>query len=269
MKKIDLDSKKVIDMYINDFNSLSQIGEGFKVSKTVIARILKSNKVELRKRTTKYRYNQDIFQDIDTEEKAYWLGFLAADGCVYQRESSGSVLIVNLAEKDRGHLEKLKSFIGDGKIERVAGAGYGQGTFLYRLSVNSNKIVSDLIKHKVPPKKSLILEPPTTIPKDLIIHWIRGYMDGDGSIYKSKSIYVLSFNGTLEVMTYIKDFFGITSKMEKRWNDDKNTYSFRIGGTNYPHRICSIIYANSTIYMERKKAVFDELDCLLSSTKEI
>lgn len=50
-----------------------------------------------------------IFENIDTEEKAYWLGFLYADGCVGSKESK---VELSLAEKDLRHMEKFRSFIG-------------------------------------------------------------------------------------------------------------------------------------------------------------
>ena len=32
----------------------------------------------------KHNLNKDYFKNIDNEEKAYWLGFIAADGCIYK-----------------------------------------------------------------------------------------------------------------------------------------------------------------------------------------
>ena len=57
----------------------------YNVSRTVIKRILDTHNegLSIRDHTTKYQYKQDIFEIIDSSEKAYWLGFLAADGCNY------------------------------------------------------------------------------------------------------------------------------------------------------------------------------------------
>ena len=51
--------------------------------------------------------NENIFQQIDSNNKAYWLGFLAADGSV-----KGNELSIGLSSKDRGHLAKFLTFIG-------------------------------------------------------------------------------------------------------------------------------------------------------------
>ena len=48
-----------------------------------IKRILNQSDLLLRQRTKKYYNDDDIFEEINTPEKAYWLGFLAADGCNY------------------------------------------------------------------------------------------------------------------------------------------------------------------------------------------
>lgn len=41
----------------------------------------------------------------------------------------------------------------------------------------------DLSKHGCVPNKSLILKFPTTLPNELVNDFIRGYFDGDGSVY--------------------------------------------------------------------------------------
>ena len=33
----------------------------------------------------KYNVNHDFFESINTEERAYWLGFISADGCISER----------------------------------------------------------------------------------------------------------------------------------------------------------------------------------------
>ena len=87
MKKIDfsqVEIKNIIDKYQDNW-SQQKIAEFYKVSRPVIKRILQENiqNLDIRNRTSKYKYQQDIFKNIDTAEKAYWLGFLAADGCNY------------------------------------------------------------------------------------------------------------------------------------------------------------------------------------------
>ena len=95
MKKIEFTQEQIEDI-LNDYkNNFSQksIAEKYNVSRSVIKRVLNSFEIDLRKKTCKYYANYDIFENIDSAEKAYWLGFLAADGCNYQREHNASIII--------------------------------------------------------------------------------------------------------------------------------------------------------------------------------
>ena len=91
-----------------------------------------------------------IFETIDTEEKAYWLGFLYADGSV---GSTDNRIELGLAEKDLRHIEKFRDFIGiKNKIS------YRASTKSYRYAFKSISCKADLIKQGCIPKKSLILK---------------------------------------------------------------------------------------------------------------
>ena len=87
MKKIEFSQEQIKDILNKYQNNWSQqkIADFYQVSRTVIKRILETQEkgLVIRERTSKYQYQQDIFEIIDTAEKAYWLGFLAADGCNY------------------------------------------------------------------------------------------------------------------------------------------------------------------------------------------
>lgn len=91
----------------------------------------------------KYSVNENYFQDINSCEKAYWLGFIAADGCVTHtggREGGSKVLVFNLNERDKGHLEKFcHSIESEAKIKLKPGVGFGEGTIIASLEINSKK----------------------------------------------------------------------------------------------------------------------------------
>ena len=132
------------------------------------------------------------FETIDTEEKAYWLGFLYADGNVHLNEDK---VELGLAEKDLHHIEKFKDFIGlPNKIS------YRPKTNSYRFSFRSKMLKADLIDKGCTPKKSLTLKFPTNqqVPKKLIRHFIRGYFDGDGWFTSTDKSLQLGFIGTLD-----------------------------------------------------------------------
>ena len=103
---------KALEMYKNGV-SLSQIGKELGINRKRLSKDFKKLGIEIVQNGQKYLYNQNIFEIIDTEEKAYWLGFLYADG--YININHGVELC--LAECDYEHLIKLRILIGDDSIK--------------------------------------------------------------------------------------------------------------------------------------------------------
>ena len=130
------------------------------------------------------------FEKIDSEEKAYWLGFLYADGYISFSENK---IELSLAEKDVHHIEKFRDFLGINN--RIC---YRPSVKAYRLSFRSDKCKQDLINQGCTPRKSLTLKFPTSkqVPYELIRHFIRGYFDGDGWFSNTKCCFQVGLIGT-------------------------------------------------------------------------
>ena len=94
--RIDIDDNLVIERY-NELKNLKKVAKSFGVSLRPIKRILKKNNFELTNR--RFDVNHSYFSTIDSEEKAYWLGFLFADGCV-RKTHTGSQVVLKLSIKD-------------------------------------------------------------------------------------------------------------------------------------------------------------------------
>ena len=201
-----------------------------------------------------YYINDKFFENIISEEQACWLGFIAADGCVYYRKTS-KTLSFNLNVRDEEHLLKFKKAISStALIRHKMGSGFGEGTEIVELVINSNKICEDLAKQNIVPHKSLILKPPN-LPEELVSHWIRGYFDGDGSISLTEKAGYINFIGTKEVLTFIQNFLRPNAEkvqLQKRYSDNKNCYYFSYGGTNSILIALDKFYASPSIYLERK-----------------
>ena len=202
-------------------------------------------------------YN-NFFEKIDTEEKAYWLGFIAADGCVRKDKSC---LIIELAERDREHLVKFNHNFDN--YYKIVEQKREYNSVLIR--IYSRKCCEDLYKYGITPAKSLTLEIDfTLIPDELKRHFIRGYFDGDGSLYcshpKRKSGYNYeewgcNFVGTKQVLTFISQYFHITSKPAQK--KGYNYYTLDIGGTLSTYEVVKTLYEDCNIYLNRKKELFD------------
>lgn len=257
MKKLIYPEEKLL-LYIQEYQngkSLAKICGEYKLNKATLSRNLKEAGIMVTKR--KYLLDETSFETIN-KHNAYWLGFIAADGCVQATgdDPEPKVLSFNLNIRDKNHLEKFKNFIkSNAIIKEQHGSGYGEGTMMAHLEINSKKLVQDLEKYGIYRAKSNILKPPN-IPKEYYKDWIRGYLDGDGSISILEAGRAqISFEGTKEVLTFIKNF--LTPEKDKYLSkrhpeSDKNNYHLAYGGTNLIISILHKLYDNSTDYLDRK-----------------
>lgn len=232
--------------------SITQIALKLNLDRHKLSSLMKEAGIEIRKNGRIYIFDENYFQDINTEEKAYWLGFLAADGNICKR-----TIKINLNIRDKEHLIKFSKAIKSNlMIKEIPGTGYGEGTIIASLEINSIKMVNDLIRQGVIPNKSLILKPPT-LPECLVRHWIRGYLDGDGSIIPklANGNAQLSFVGTKEVLRWIE--YNLTHEnthtlYSRNKKDIKNTYQLSFGGTISIINYIDYLYKNATIFLDRK-----------------
>jgi len=153
-----------------------------------------------------YSVRETVFEQIDTEEKAYWLGFLLADGYVGDEHTGRGRIELWLSEKDKGHIEAFGEFLQSTYPIRADAKRKACG-----ISIASDKMHDDLIRWGCVPRKSLVLRFPP-LPFPLCVHFIRGYFDGDGSAFlsgtsKAPTISLLGNYEFLEAVD-IQVFFG-------------------------------------------------------------
>lgn len=129
-------------------------------------------------RERKLKARDNYFNKIDTQSKAYWLGYLYADGNINKKEKA-----VHLGSKDIEVITKFKKTL---KSEYTLGKTQIKSGSYYHTTIYSKQLVQDLIKHGVVPNKTFIIQFPK-LRKNLIRHFIRGYFDGDGNVYRCKS----------------------------------------------------------------------------------
>lgn len=205
-----------------------------------------------RKRTCKKHYDKNIFKIIDTEEKAYWLGFLYADGYVDINKG----IELSLKADDLEHIKKFKTFMkSNHKIS------YRKNVNAYRISITSQELAQDLTNLGCHQAKSLTLKFPTKeqVPEHLIHHFMRGYFDGDGCICISSEQPIFIVTGTSNFLDkYEKIILNVLNKNKpnKRYNDGK-AYNIRYGGNKQCKKIFDFLYENATVYLKRKYDKFN------------
>ena len=257
--------EQILKLYTEEQMSMSKITNMLGISSARVKRVLIKNNIEIRSNNY-YKAKEidtDFFSKIDSEEKAYVLGFMYADGYI-----TGKYFGFKQSAKDKEILEKIRTALkSDHKIgEYINNNGYGQGNAYCSLIVNNEKMVSDLQKLGIVFNKSKILRFPNQeqVPFHLLRHFIRGYFDGDGSIYKvaQGNTYGISFTGTQDFLTGISNFFrdnGVDTASQIYKYHDKDIYDYKIGGRSNVKKVRDILYIDASIFMNRKKALFDEV----------
>lgn len=204
------------------------------------------------------RHNLDekYFDKIDCERKAYWLGFLFADG--YQ---SGKEVRVRLKSSDKPHLEEFKKDVCAtvpirARINWSPLYKFGK-VDISELVLYSPTMCRSLADLGCVRAKSLILEYPRRVPKRLERHFIRGYFDGDGCISVTKSGKRVHFySGSLAMVAGIEEFFlrkGITLN---RGISNQRFLSTARRATIL--KVYKVMYRAATIFLDRKKNKFDK-----------
>lgn len=129
--------------------------------------------------------NENYFQELDSKDKAYFLGFIYADGFITKPSHGQNILGLTLAEIEP--IDKFKKYIQTNKKVGYykKTSSYSNKSYEYKLALNSDKLVSDIEKLGVIERKTLTLTFPN-LREDLIPHFIRGYFDGDGSVFLHK-----------------------------------------------------------------------------------
>lgn len=246
--------------------SIETAGESSGASYATVSRWLEAAGIPIRSQI-RCGGNRDFFKTIDNEQAAYWFGFLAADGYISKKRS----LTILLSRKDRAHLELFNTHLHyNGKIkdeDRIRhwpdrpAKMYQQS----RLRLCSTNLCKDLLDHGLAELKSGDPTPLSKLTTDMLKHFIRGYFDGDGSIYQvgavqswrwyicAKSSLFLTKLGTYLIAA------GITK-----------TNVYRSGKyQGYIYRLCyqgkkakmisSWLYGGSTVYLERKHVLAQQL----------
>lgn len=167
-------------------NYLQLIADKFNRKKISISKILERHGIKNKFKRKKYTCDDNYFSIIDNATKAYWLGFIAADGSI---DKNKKMLSIAQHEKDEAILlDFLHDLSSNGIIyKRLQNH---KKSIISRIQIYSSKLVDDLEKLGIRSNKTFDLnwdECIKFIPNKLIIDFVRGYFDGDGSWKKSKN----------------------------------------------------------------------------------
>lgn len=239
--------EEIKDRYIAG-EHVSSLAKYYNTSVQSLYKSLEHSKVVLRHNGAdkiKYSQNDHYFDAIDHQDKAYWLGFLFADG--YNNETSHTA---TLTLCDENEVKYLKEDIG---CDRPV---YAQNDRVYTIKLRSKHLSATLASHGCVQAKSLILTFPTTVPDDLIPHFIRGYFDGDGCIHNRKNSdnYVVHIIGTEHFVKEMQKAIPGKSFIHQR--SKKSVWFLGIYRKKDVVAFGDWLYNDANRYMKRKKVKF-------------
>jgi len=256
-RDIDPICELAIKEYLYDLNtSITGLCKKYDISKNALSNRLKNKKIPIRRR--KYNYNESHFHEINYEWKAYWLGFIAADGHIYKSKKQLSIL---LKRTDKNHLYKFANIFGvpvsDGKSFDIRTK---KTYYNSRVVLSSKKLVKDVIDKGVTLNKTISLNGDIfgCVTEELLPHFIRGYFDGDGGVSRGhKKEINISFVGTKIFLTKLRDVLIDRVGLNRVKVTDLNTYAYLLWGGNYQLRhLYYWLYKDASIFLERKEKLF-------------
>lgn len=210
-----------------------------------------------------YKIDLDFFTTIDTEEKAYILGFICADGHI---EVNNPRITIQLKDSDYKHLEKIRDAMhSTHPIERniVAENPYkkSENKTLYKctLALNGKKLIEPLIVMGIAGNKTYSLNSSVMqyIPENLVRHFLRGYFDGDGCIswekrYKSGDKSTINIAGNYDFLQgSFNKYFPTKCKLYP-YKTSRQCYAYVIADKKEVLRFLAYLYNDAKIYLDRK-----------------
>jgi len=231
------------------FDNISQreIARRLGIGKTAVNRWSKELGLYFKKHTV----NENFFDEWN-EQSAYILGLIYSDGNIAWNPKKGYYsLTITASEKDKDHLEKIRNILSSTKPLL-----YAPKTKSYRFIVNSKTLCKKLMRLGVTPRKSLTIKFPK-LPKEHLKHFLRGIIDGDGSVRyfdRKRSPYfdiTISSGSKIflnELVNIVKNIFSVDGNVR---NQAKNVYVVSYSCSR-GKKLAKYLYTNASIFLERK-----------------
>lgn len=266
-RKLTSDQAKEICRRYKDSESSPQLGTIFNVSGSTIRYLLERHGIPRRSRRDaqlKYPCNEAAF-DIITEESAYWIGFLMADGSICDHKSGSPEIALALSAKDKEHLEQFRSFLQSSHSIVISSRRIKTGEYLVAsFRVRSFRLTKALAAFGVVPRKSLTTH---VIGLEDNRHFWRGVIDGDGHLthhlnHRNRCSR-LQLVGSQTLLQQFADF--IRPYMPGKSltvRPHKSIYEICLYGLS-AIRAMDLLYHPCSIALLRKKAIADEIPMLL------
>ena len=224
---------EIRDLYLNRGLKAKDLASTFNVSARTIARYLKTNNIYKQKQI-RHIIDHAVFSKFSIGG-CYWAGFIAADGNIYKNQKGFKV---KLSSKDENHLHKLCDFLKRDHKLYTDITKLNNKEYMSSILMVHSKDIADNLKsiYNITSNKTFTLESPN-LPNYFIPHYIRGFMDGDGSImFNGKRFRVHFVSASAKILYWIKNSFKIATGNKTGANiirrKNKNFYEFELSHNN-------------------------------------
>ena len=268
--------------YVKEQYGSSHIARYCNVDDGTIIYYLKKYNIPIRSRSEsckitkakKYKLNEDYFEFIDDAHKAYWLGFLMADGTMREHKVGCLQLSFELCEDDVYILDQFNHDINSTyrvQINTCKNSSKNRA----RLVITNYNFCKHLIKHGIIPNKTGKEKIPNSIPDNYIKDFIRGFFDGDGCIMFSNNdrargkfhIVSCSYNILCNLLKIIPADFSNKSLHLKAGSD----YIYELETANLVNlaKIYDYLYYENCLCLKRKENKFKEFLIYFKQSKRL
>lgn len=264
--------RKVLEL-IDEGLAVAEISKKLNCSTSSVSSVLKRFNVKAKKVLNKNSIDHNYFDIIDTEHKAYFLGFIIADGSIASTNKSGhnggGRFSINIQKEDEYILEKLKMDLNsNGKITtRIYNSGVTNRKPQCSFRWTSMEMALTLEKkYNIKSNKTYDFNfefPFDQIPKIYLGSFIRGFIDGDGCFESNKGKFTPSIVGTsktwiLQIGELISKETGLVYKIYEHKGKTCTYYSLRWSAERKDKlikitKLYEFLYKDSTIFLKRKR----------------
>jgi hypothetical protein len=255
--------------YVIEQLSIVSIAAEVGVSGLTVRNSLKQFAIPIRSEPKLNPVDSSGFVDLSSDWHAYWIGFIAADGCVYvdeRRHDYRLQIVLKISDADL-----LRDFQRGIQASVPVIVGFNGQRDIAKIVINDRFLIDALAKWGVVPNKSLVIRWPDHLPDALVPAFIRGYFDGNGTIYQRHrrnertawTETVCRFvSGSVPFLDSLEqELTKRAIRILKRYrNQDTNAHVLPLSGRKENLlAFADLIYQDSTVSLPRKKALFDSL----------
>lgn len=246
---------KICELYQSGL-SIPKISKELRLSSFTIHKYIKQNNLtrsleDAHNLRSKQMINYDYFDIINTEEKSYWLGLLWSDGAII--------------DDPRNYQIRLGLQKDDYYLVQLFGQIFGHNARIYnnmcRAEIRNKHLYYSILDKGIFTHRAEfeLFTTPNFVPKEHIRHFIRGILDGDGSIYRFKDTQLrLSFTNNYNCLKWISDVISCTLGISNRKITVKSNCFEIQYHTHDCIKILDWLYLDTLLYLVRKKNIFDD-----------